>query len=542
MVDNSSDSPGGGDGGLSRRELLVGASTLVLAGGLAACGGSGSSSSAASGGTTPAGTPKPGGNFRLGVTGGGAKDLIDGQTIITKPDQARLAASWETLLTYDENYKLGTDGLAAEVTQDKPDQWTIKLKSGITFNNGKTLSADDVIYSLQRILSSKEGLFGAAGLASIDPKTIQKMDNLTVRLPLKQADSTIGDQLGQYYNGIVPVGYDRTGPLKWVGTGPYVTQSFSPGQQSVHTKNKNYWRKGEPYFDQVTVIDFADSTAQTNALLGGQVDAITDIPFAQVGVAKSNGGLAILVSQGGGWLPLCMAVDMAPFTDNRVRQAMRLIVDRKAMLEQVLSGYGRVANDLYSPFDPCFDTSLAQREPDIEQAKSLLKQAGMSNLTVDLHTTNGAAGMVDSATIFASQAKAAGVTVNVHNDPNYYGSQYLKLAFSVDFWGTRNYLPQVANGSLPTAPYNETHWPPKSGPGSNFISLYKQALAEVDPTKRCDVIHEMQSLEYNYGGYIIPFFNNLVDAYSSKVAGFKVGKATQNLDSFGHGYRTIWFT
>jgi peptide/nickel transport system substrate-binding protein len=542
MVDNSSDRPGGGDGGLSRRELLVGASTVLLAGGLAACGGSGSSSSGSSGSTAPAGTPKPGGNFRLGVTGGGAKDLIDGQTIITKPDQARLLASWETLLTYDEGYKLGTDGLAEEVTQDKPDQWTIKLKSGIEFNNGKTLSADDVVYSLQRILSSKEGLFGAAGLGSIDPKTIQKMDNLTVRLPLKQADSTIGDQLGQYYNGIVPVGYDRTGPLKWVGTGPYVTQSFSPGQQSVHTKNKNYWRKGQPYFDQVTVIDFADSTAQTNALLGGQVDAITDIPFAQIGVAKSNGGLGILVSQGGGWLPLCMAVDMDPFTDNRVRQAMRLIVDRKAMLEQVLSGYGRVANDLYSPFDACFDSSLAQREQDIEQAKSLLKQAGKDGMTVDLHTTNGAAGMVDSATIFASQAKAAGITVNVHNDPNYYGNQYLKLAFSVDFWGTRNYLPQVANGSLPTAPYNETHWPPKSGPGSNFISLYKQALAEVDEAKRCDIVHEMQSLEYNYGGYIIPFFNNLVDAYSSKVAGFKVSKATLNLDTFGHGYRTIWFT
>ncbi len=74
-----------------------------------------------SGGTAPAGTPKPGGNFRLGVTGGGAKDFIDGQIIITKPDQARLAAGWETLLTYDENYKLGTDGLAEEVTQDKPD-------------------------------------------------------------------------------------------------------------------------------------------------------------------------------------------------------------------------------------------------------------------------------------------------------------------------------------------------------------------------------------------------------------------------------------
>ena len=164
-----------------------------------------------------------------------------------------------------------------------------------------------------------------------------------------------------------------------------------------------------------------------------------------------------------------MAIDMAPFTDNRVRQAMRLIADRPAMLEQVLSGYGHVANDLFSPFDACFTSSLAQREQDIDKAKSLLKAAGMDGATFDLHTTNGAAGMVDSATVFASQAKDAGITINVHNDPNYYGKQYLHLPFSVDFWGTRNYLPQVSNSMLPAgppfkAPYNETHWPPTSGP------------------------------------------------------------------------------
>jgi peptide/nickel transport system substrate-binding protein len=140
--------------------------------------------------------------------------------------------------------------------------------------------------------------------------------------------------------------------------------------------------------------------------------------------------------------------------------------------------------------------------------------------------------------VFASQAKAAGVTISVKNDPNYYGDQYLKLAFSVDFWGTRSYLPQVANGSLPTAPYNESHWPPKD---SNFLTLYKQAKAAVDPVKRKELTHEMQKLEYNQGGYIIPFFNNLVDAYSPKVAGFKPSKATLNLDTFGHGFRTIWF-
>jgi peptide/nickel transport system substrate-binding protein len=518
---------------LTRRELLIGAG--MVAGGIAlgpviaACGGPSSS-----GGTE--GTPKRGGNFRLGVTGGGAKDIIDGQNIVTKPDQARLVAGFETLLVYDENYDLKTDGLAESVTQDQPDQWTIRLKQGITFHDGKSLSADDVVYSLQRMLDPKQGLFGTGGLGSIDPNAISKMDDRTVRLKLKQADSTIGEQLGQYYNGIVPVGYKRSGPQ--IGTGPYKVKSFNPGQQSVHERNPNYWRSGQPYFDTVTVIDFPDPAAQVNALLAGQLDAITDIPFAQVSVVQAHSGLAVLESPGGGWLPLCMAIDMEPFTDNRVRQAFRLMADRKAIVTQVLSGHGRIANDLYAPFDEGFASDLPQRKQDFGQAKSLLKAAGKEGMTVDLHTTDGAAGMVDVANVFAQQAKGAGVTVNVKNDPNYYGDKYLKLAFSVDFWGTRNYLPQVANGSIPTAPYNECHWPP---PDSNYLSLYKSALAEVDKAKRIALKHEMQKLEYDQGGYIIPFFNNLVDAYSTKVAGFKPSKGTLNLTSFGHGYRSIWF-
>src|ERR1700716_591920 len=501
---------------LTRRRLLINAGVsaggVMLAGSLAACG---STTPATSGG----GSPKKGGNFRLGVTGGGAGDIIDGQKIVTKPDQARLVAGFETLLEYDKNYKLQTTGVAESVTQEASDKWVIRLKQGITFHNGKTLGADDVIYSLRRISDPKQGLFGTAGLASVDPNKIDKVDDRTVRLNLKQADSTIGDQLGQYYNGIVPVGYTRAG--EQIGTGAYKVQSFTKGQQSVHVRNTSYWRSGLPYFDTVTIIDFPDVAAQVNALLSGQIDAMTDIPAAQISVAKSHSNLAILEGQGADWRPLCMAIDMPPFDDNNVRQAFRLMVDRNAMLQQVFSGHGRIANDLYSPFDPAYNASLHQRHPDIAQAKSLLKKAGKENMTVDLHTTDGAAGMVDSANIFASQAKLAGVTVNVKNDPNYYGDQYLKLAFSVDFWGTRNFLPQVAN----------------------YISLYQQALAEPNAGKRADLIHQMQKLEYDQGGYIIPMFNNLVDAYSTKVGGFNNGsKATLNLDSFGHGYRNIYFT
>jgi peptide/nickel transport system substrate-binding protein len=523
---------------VSRRQLLVGAAGLAAVGGLAAACGSSSSSPSTGSATGAAGAPKRGGNFRLGVTGGGSKDIMDGQNIITKPDQARLVSAFETLLLFDENYQLTNNGLAESVTQDNPTQYTIRLRSGIEFQNGKRMTADDVIYSFQRMGTKSNGLTGYSSTLTMDVGAMKKLDKYTVRLPMKSPDSTVPQTLGSYTFTIVPTGY-KGYPAPQVGTGAYKLKSFAPGQQSIHERNPNYWRTGEPYFDTVTITDFSDSTAQSNALLGGQIDAMTDVAPSQVKVLQAQ-SVGVLVSKTGGWLPICMAIDMPPFDDVRVRQAMRLLVNRPQMLEQVFSGYGFVGNDLYAPFDPAY-YKAPQRHQDIAQAKSLLKAAGHANLSVDLHTTNGAAGMVETATVFANQASAAGVKINVINDPNYYGDQYLKLAFSIDFWGTRAYLNQVQQGSLPNAPYNETHWPPKSGTGSNFESLYNQALASTDPAKRTQIEQEMQQIEYNIGGYIIPCFGGLIDGYSTKVKGLKPSKGTLNLDSFGHGYRTIWF-
>jgi peptide/nickel transport system substrate-binding protein len=525
---------------LSRRNLVMGAGGVVMASSLAACGGGSAPSPAGATDTAAAGSPKKGGDFKLGVTGGGAKDMMDGQNIVTKPDQARLVSSFETLLEFDDQYQLQTTGLAESVEADNPTQYTIKLRDGITFQNGKALTADDVIYSLQRIGSQKNGLTGFAATATMDIKHVKKMDNLTVRLPLLSPDSTIPQTLASYTFGIVPTGYQafKGDASTQIGTGAYKLKSFTPGQQSVSERYDGYWR--DAYFDSVTIIDFSDSTAQINALKGGQIDAMTDLPANQVNAVKSS-GVVPLISQTGGWIPICMAIDMPPFNDPKVRQAMRLIVDRQQILEQLGSGYGQVANDLYAPFDEGYNKDLPQRAQDIEQAKSLLKSAGKEGLSVDLHTTNGASGMVELASVFASQAKAAGVNVTVKNDPNYYGDAYLKLAFSVDFWGTRGYLNQVQQGSLPTSPYNETHWPPKSGEGSNFGDLYKQALAETDSAKRIEIEHEMQKAEYDNGGYIIPYFNSLIDGHSAKVAGLSPSKGTLNLAGFGHGFRTIWF-
>ena len=530
-------------GGLTREELLKRA---AVGGGAILVGGSLAGVARGATGALEAAAPKRGGTFRIGVSGGSAKDFIDGQNIVTRPDQARIVTGWETLVVFDSQFKLKFDGLAETIEANKKaDVWTIRVHDGIEFHNGKTLGAADIRYSLQRLVNKKLGLFGGAALSSLDPARIKKMDKRTVRCTLKQADGTILDALGQYIAGIVPVGYSPTAVGKAkpnIGTGPYKVQSFTPGQQSVHVRNPNYWRTGQPYFDKVVIIDFPDDTARVNALLGGQVDAITDVPPAQVAIVNGHSGTKVLESPSAAWTPICMRVDAPPFNDVRVRQAMRLIADRPQMVAQALSGHGHIGNDLYAPFDEAYAKSLPQRHQDIEKAKSLLKAAGQSNLTVDLQSTNGALGMNEGAQVFAQQAKAAGVTVNVKilDSGAFYGDQYLKWPFSTDFWGSRNYLSQVAAGSVPTAPYNETHWPDTAH--QKFLSLYNQARTTADRKKQAKILLDMQTMEYDAGGYIVWGFSTLLDGYATKVKGLKTGdKGVLPLNAFGHGYRTISF-
>ena len=526
--------------GLTRDQLLrraaAGGALLLTGGGL----------TSVADAAVRAASPKRGGTFRIGVSGGSAKDIIDGQDIITRPDQARIVTAWEQLVEFDPSYQLKFTGLAEEITPNSASVWTIRVRDGIEFSNGKTLGADDVIFSIRRLINPKLGLFGGAALSSVNPNAMKKMDARTVRLTLKRPDVTILDALGQYIANIVPVGYSPTAVGKAkpnIGTGPYVLKSFTPGQQSVHVRNPNYWRGGgQPYFDEVVIIDFPDDTARVNALLGGQVDAITDVPPAQLAVVSGHSGTKVLESPSAAWTPICMRVDAAPFSDVRVRQAMRLIANRPQMVEQALAGHGHIGNDLYAPFDPAYNHSLPQRVQDIDQAKSLLKAAGQSNLSVDLQSTNGALGMNEGAQVFAQQASAAGVKVNVKilDSGAFYSNQYLKWAFSTDFWGTRNYLAQVAAGSLPTSPYNETHWPDAAR--KKFIAMYNEALGTVNQAKRYEIEHAMQALEYQYGGYIIWGFSTLLDGYSTKLQGLKQGdKGVLPLNGFGYGYRTIWF-
>ncbi len=529
------------DGGLTRRQVLHGAlagGAMLSAGGLlAACGGS-SSSASSSAGSSPAstGTLKAGGNLRVGATGGGAKDTIDAQLPTADPDIMRCWNLYEPLAVRPPSFgpleMMVAESIEAE--HGKADSWIVKIRPGIEFHNGKSVTPEDVVFSLQRILDPKNPKVGAASIGYVDAANVKKSGKNEVHIPLKFANAGFLDDLGQYFNSIVPVGYN---PAKPVGTGAFMFESFTAGQQSVFKKFPNYWQKGKPYADQLTIIDFTDDTARVNALLGGQVDAIDNLPTGQIQQVQGNSALKVLISHTGQWQPFTMRIDQAPFSDVRVRQAMRLIVNRPQMVEQVLSGQGRVANDLYSPFDPAFNSTLPQRHQDIDQAKSLLKAAGHPGLSVQLVTAPVFQGVVQAAQVFAQQASAAGVKVSLRklDTGTFYGPNYLKWTFAQDFWATREYLPQVAQGSLPGSPFNETHW----GAGK-FEKLINQARAELDETKRISILHQAQAMEYTQGGYIIPYFSNQIDAYSGKLGGFVEAKSGFPLGNYW--FKNVGFT
>jgi peptide/nickel transport system substrate-binding protein len=506
----------------TRREVLQGA--LILGAGvtlgptIAACGGGGTSASSSSS-ASASGTPKKGGKLRVGTVGGSAKDTADGQAGgATVPSIALIYQMYDALMFWNHDYQL-ENKLAEEVTPNADaSKWTVKLKQGLEFHNGKTVTADDVVFSYNRIINPKDPKTGVSSLSMLKPSGIRKIDDLTVEFTLTQPNAVFSEALGYYINCIIPVDFDPRHP---VGTGPFKLTDFRPGDQMVFAPNPNYFGQ-VPWVDELTIIDFQDPTARVNALLGGTVDAISDLPSAQVSVIKANPQLAVLDSKTGAWQPITMRIDQKPFDDVRVRQAFKLIPDRQAMIEQAYAGFGSIGNDMYSPFDSGYPKDLPQHAQDLEQAKSLLKAAGQDSLTVTLTTSDAiGSGVLAAAQVFAEQAKGAGVTVNVNklDSAVFFGDQYTNWTFAQDFWYTHNYLTQATSASTPAAPYNDTHWK-----NAEWLSIVNEAFRTADETKRNELIAAAEKIQYDQDGLIIWSFIDQVDAYSAKLGGAVVDK------------------
>jgi peptide/nickel transport system substrate-binding protein len=525
---------------LGRRQFLGGvaaAGAVAGAGGLlAACGGSsggggGTATPSASSAGSTGGTPKRGGSMSVGMTGGSPDtDTLDPHGGLTYLDTARAHSLYNPLYQLDHNaqpdYVLTEDNGIQPNNKNTAD-WIIKLRPGVTFHDGKPLTADDVIYTFKRIIGGK--FAGANSLGPMNLDQLKADSKTSVRVKFDKPYGSFVDQLAYwYYLYILPEGLDPSKKgTKPNGTGPFKYQSFTPGQQSVFVRNDHYFHPGKPYLDKLTIIDFSDSSSMQNALTTGAIDAAGGIEGPQVAALAGNPSVKTVVSKTGAITPFTMRVDVAPFNDVRVRQALRLIVDRQQLIQSALNGFATVGADVFSPFDPFYKGFT--RQADIPQAQHLLKKAGKSDLQVTLTTSPVATGTVAMATVLAEQAKSAGVQIKVDNVPpgTFFSAKYLQWDFSQDFWNFSPYLAQCAQSMQPTSPFNETHTK-----NATLVSLYKQANETADVDQRKKFVQEMMEFDFTDGAYIIPAFISALDAYSTKLGGYTPARVGQPLDDF----------
>ena len=497
--------------GPSRRAVLRGTAAAGLMAGLGTLAGCGRRPTAQS---APTGPPRRGGRLRIGMVGAGKAESFNpsnaASALITL---ARVTAVFDSLVAIAPDLS-PQPMLATSWTHDgTAGRWTFRLRPGVRWHDGTPFTADDVVYSLHWMSDPTNQL--STAVANVDLKHLAKPDPLTVVIPLLQPDLQFPLAIAATW--IVKNG--ATGFAHPVGTGPFVFDSLTPGEISVCHRNPHYWDPGKPYVDGLVIQSIDDDTARVNALLGGQLDIVAQAPYAQAR-AYDGAGLRLLNSPSITAQAFYMAVDRKPFDDARVRQAMRLLADRKQLVDVALYGYGTVGNDLFGKGLQFYDDTIAQRERNVSEARELLAQAGHgSGLTVTLETAAAAPGMVEAATLFAQQAADGGVTVRVSQvDASSYFDptvQYLKRPFGQTVWsGFASLAGFYQYAILPGGVGNETHWTSKQT--ARLVDSAVTSTNAADAARNWDAVQQEQ---WDSGGYLWWANTNNVDATSNQVAG-----------------------
>ena len=461
-------------------------------------------------------TPKPGGVLRLGLAGASTTDSKDPGSWVDTFTFVGFSAIYNTLT------EIAVDGSAipelAESWTSTPDArvWTFKLRQGVTFHNGKTLSADDVVASIQHHLGEKSSSAAKTVLGDVAKVSANGSDSVVFELHSGNADFTY--VVADYHLVIMP---SKDGAPDWqagIGTGGYRLKNFEPGVRMTLERSPDYWKAGRAHFASAELIAIGDGAARINALVTGQVDVINKVDLKTVALLKRNPNLVIEETKGAQHYTFPMLTDSPVFQSNDVRMAMKHAINRETLLSSVLYGYGLVGND--HPIQPgsrFINTALEQRSYDPDKSRFYLKKAGMDSLKVRLQASDAAyTGAVDASVLFKEQARVAGIDIDVVREPadGFFSNVWMKQPFTTSFWYSSLTADRMFSiGYAKGAAWNETHWD-----NPRFNQLLNAARGEMNDPLRREMYNEMQSLCRDDGGAIVPLFASSVAARSNRVA------------------------
>ncbi len=404
--------------------------------------------------------------------------------------------------------------------------WTFTLRKGVKFHNGKSMGADDVIATIDRLADPKNSSNALSAFTGVLSKgATKKVDDSTVEFHLDAPNGNFPYYISSdnYNTIIIPADYAGDFEKNFVGTGPFKLDKYTPKVGASFVRNDDYWgEKALPARTEFTF--FADMEPQVLALQGHQVDIISQLPVIQGIALLSDPNVNILSIKSSAHTQVHMRNDMAPFTDKRVRRAMALCVDRKKLIKGLFRDRSDIGND--SPFAPVFpstDKSVAQRTRDIAQAKQLLADAGFPNgFTVKL-TTEKYLEIPEYAQVIQQAVREAGVTIdlNVESQDAYYGkavfgqSDWLDSILGATDYGHRG----VPNVVLAAPLKSDGTWNSAHFKNKEYDTLVGQYIAALDLQSQRSVAGNIQKLLLDESPVMFTYFYDFLTATTKKVAG-----------------------
>jgi peptide/nickel transport system substrate-binding protein len=488
-----------------------------------------------------AATPRKGGTLRIGFGAGSTTDSLDPGTYENGFTTGTGFLHGNCLTEVTNTGELIPE-LAESFDSSDATTWMFKLRRGVEFHNGKSLTAADVVANMNyhRGENSKSA---AKGLLSAITEVRAEGDD-TVVFVLDGPNADFPYLVSDYHLIILPSQDGEIDATAGIGTGGYVIQDFEPGVRTITTRNPNYWKEGRAHFDGVELLSIIDVTARQNALMNGDVDAIDRIDPKTVNLMARNPDITILERTGARHYTFPMRLDVAPFDNYDLRMALKLAVKRQELVDKILLGHGAIGNDTpISPATSFYADDLPQREYDPEKAAEHYKKSGHSG-TIQLSTSDAAfAGAVDAAQLIAASAKDAGIDIQVVREPKdgYWSNVWNKKGWSACYWNGRPTSDWMyASAYVQESEWNDTAW--RNTPAADrFNELVIAARAELDQAKRAAMYRETQMLLRDDGGALVPMFANYVMGHSKKVAHDDAVAANWEMDGNKAGERW-WFS
>jgi peptide/nickel transport system substrate-binding protein len=538
-------------GKISRREFMrrgtvVGMSIPLVSFLAAACGGDDEGGGGATTtGAQPAGDIQQGGTIRVALI----QPTTEPNPLLVQDEGGAgiLGATGEFLSFSDQNLELQPRIAESWEPNEDGSAWTFKIRQGVTFHNGATLTANDVVSTFDKLIDPDGGSANAQSALGgvLSPGNIEASDDSTVVFNLDAPNGNFPTLVSSAnYNAIIiPADLD---PADWgttfEGTGPFKLERFTPKVGLSVVRNEAYWGD-KPFADKVDIKFYDEEAPMILGLQGDEVDFVEHFSVSGGAPLLGDENVQVIAVKAATHRQLHMRTDKEPFTDNRVRQAIALSIDRPALVDGLWEGQADIGND--SPFGPLYpstDTSVPQREQDIDQAKQLLADAGMADgFSVQLDTWNGFE-IPDLAQLIKNNAAEIGVTLNlkITDAGTYYGdgvfgkSTWLDSVMGITDYGHRPvpnvYLTAALSGDPKIGVWNSAHFK-----NDQYDALVRDYVAALDLDSQRAVAGQIQELLLEETPIIFPYFYYFLSAAKKSLSG-AVSAATGQFDLSKAGF------